>query len=345
MLDLHPAIKEAGLQTTSEVILGLPGETYQNHVETLRGLVRSRMDEIVVHTCMLLDGAEMNTPKEKKKWNLQTKFRPIQKDFAKLSNGKNVIEIEEVVVGSSTLTFEEYVELRLLAFIIFVSNKGIVFEPMIKFLRQNNIDVFDLYYKMMKELNNAPEKVFTVSKRFKEATINELWDSPEEIIENYQKDSEYEKFLSGEDGTQVIYHFLAEVVISCMDEWVEYIINTGYSLLKKSSSFDKKLEMQFKSISNYCRGLSHNVLGNDRMKTNPEYEFHYDIKKWVNEKNDLDLEKFKISPTKLSFILSEEQFKTVQNNIETYEDSQIGKSKALKMIPIKKLWRFAVEAA
>ena len=342
MLELYPAIKDAGLQTTSEVILGLPGETYQNHIETVRGLIRARMDEVVVHTCMLLDGSEMKTPLERKKWDLKTKFRVIQRDFAKLSNEKNVVEIEEVVVSSNTLTFEEYVELRLLALVIFVTNKGIVFEPIIKFLRQNNIDVFDLYYKMMKEINNAPEKVFIVSKRFKEATVNELWDSPEEILENYQKDSEYKKLLSGEDGTQVIYHFLTEVITSCMDEWVEHVINTAYNLLKKSLDSDKKTEMQFKSISDYCRGLSHNVMGNDRMKTNPEYEFNYDVKKWVNEKNDSNIEKFKISPTKFSFTLSEEQFNVVQDNIEVYGDSQIGKSKALKMIPIQKLWRFPV---
>jgi len=342
MLELYPAIKESGLQTTSEVILGLPGETYQNHLETLRGLVHARMDEIVVHTCMLLDGSEMKTPKEIKKWNLKTKFRVIQRDFAKLNSGKNIVEIEEVVIGSNTLTFEEYVELRLIAFIIFVTNRGIVFEAIIKFLLQNNIDVFDLYYQMMKGIRNSPQKVITVSEKFKEATINELWDSPEEILENYRKDSEYDKLLSGEDGTQVIYHYLAEVVITCMNDWIEYVIDTAHNLLQ-SKKLDKKTEKQFKAISDYCRGLSHNVMGKDRMKTIPKYEFDYDVQNWVNEKNDSNIEEFKIETTKLSFILTEEQFKVVQNNIDVYGDSQIGKSKALKMIPIKKLWRMPTQ--
>lgn len=344
VLDLYPSIKETGLQTTSEVILGLPGESYQTHLDTLRGLVRGKMDEIVVHTCMLLDGSEMKTPKEMEKWDFKTKFRVIQRDFAKLSNGKNVVEIEEVIVGSNTLSFEEYVELRLLAFTIFVTNKGIVFEPIIKFLRQNNIDVFDLYYKIMKELNNASEKVFKTSNRFKEATINELWDTEEEIIENYKKDSEYNKLLSGEEGTQVIYHFLAEVITSCMDEWVEHVINSAHNLLKKSINLDEKLEMQFQAISDYCRGLSHNVMGNDRMKTNPQYQFQYNIKNWVDEKNYEGIENFKIKPTKMLFKLSNEQFNVVQDNIDVYGDTQVGKSKALKMIPIQKLWRYPVES-
>jgi radical SAM superfamily enzyme YgiQ (UPF0313 family) len=342
VLDLYPSIKETGLQTTSEVILGLPGESYQTHLDTLRGLVHGKMDEIVVHTCMLLDGSEMKTPTEMKKWDFKTKFRVIQRDFAKLSNGKNVVEIEEVIVGSNTLSFEEYVELRLLAFAIFVTNKGIVFEPIIKFLRQNNIDVFDLYFKIMKDFDKASKKVFNTSKRFKAATINELWDSEEAILENYKKDSEYLKLLSGEEGTQVIYHFLAEVITTCMDEWVEHVIFCANNLLKNSLNFNKKHINQFQAISDYCRGLSHNVMDNDRMKTNPEYLFNYDVKNWVQEKNSLDIENFKIESTNIVFLLSTEQFNVVQDNIDVYGDSQIGKSKALKMIPIQKLWRSPV---
>jgi len=37
---------------------------------------------------MLLDGSEMNTPKERKKWDFKTKFRILPRDFVKLSNGK-----------------------------------------------------------------------------------------------------------------------------------------------------------------------------------------------------------------------------------------------------------------
>ena len=341
MLELYPAIKEAGLQTTSEVIVGLPGETYENHIETLRGLVKARMDEIVVHTCMLLDGSEMKTPKERKKWELKTKFRPIQRDFVKLKNGKVILEIEEVVIGSNTLTFEEYLELRLLAFIIFVTNKGIVFEPIIKFLRQNNLDVFDLYYSMMKNIEHSSNNIKNTSERFKEATSNELWNSPEEIMNNFQKPEEYQKLLSGEAGTQIIYHYLAEVITTCMDEWTEYVIFTAELLLRKNFRFED-FDIQFKSISNYSRGLAHNVMGNDRMNTIPKYQLNYDIKNWVEDKNDKKINEFKIPPRIFSFILSEEQFKIVQDNIDVYGKSQIGKSKALKMIPIQKLWRIPV---
>jgi len=340
MLALYPAIKEADLQTTSEVILGLPGETYSNHIQTLRDLIRAKMDEIVVHTCMLLDGSEMNLPEERKKWGMKTKFRALQRDFAELSSGKKVIEYEEVVVGSNTMTFEEYINLRILAFIIFVTNQGIVFDAIQKLLREQDIDVFELYYGMLTNKKNSSGKTQKVIEQFKQATIDELWDSPQELLENFQKDSEYKKLLDGEAGTNVIYHYKAVVISEYMDDWTEHVIEAARILIKNSNNYNDELENQFESVANYCKGLSHNVLGQDRLDTNPQYEFEYDIPSWLSPKTNLKLNNFKLdAKLKISFQLDDEQFKMVQDNIDVYGHSRIGKSKTLKMLPNQKLWR------
>jgi len=340
MLALYPAIKEAELQTTSEVILGLPGETYSNHIQTLRDLIRAKMDEIVVHTCMLLDGSEMNLPEERKKWGMKTKFRVLQRDFAELSSGKKVIEYEEVVVSSNTMTFEEYIDLRNLAFIIFVTNQGIVFDAVQKLLREQDIDVFELYYRMLTNKKNSPENTQKVIEQFKQATIDELWDSPQELLENFQKDFEYKKLLNGEAGTNVLYHHKAVVISEYMDDWAEYVIESAHTVLKNSNNYNDELEKQFETVANYCRGLSHNVLGQDRLDTNPEYEFEYDIPSWLSPKTNLKLDNFKLdTKLKISFQLDNEQFRMVQDNIDVYGHSSVGKSKTLKMLPNQKLWR------
>ena len=340
MLALYPAIKEADLQTTSEVILGLPGETYSNHIQTLRDLIRAKMDEIVVHTCMLLDGSEMNLPEERKKWGMKTKFRVLQRDFAELSSGKKVIEYEEVVVNSNTMTFEEYIDLRNLAFIIFVTNQGIVFDAVQKLLREQDIDVFELYYIMLTNRENSSENTQKVIEQFQQATIDELWDSPQELLENFQKDSEYKKLLDGEAGINVLYHYKAVVISEYMDDWTGYVIESAHTVIKNSNNYNDELEKQFEAVANYCRGLSHNVLGRDRLDTNPEYEFEYDIPSWLSPKTNLKLDNFKLdTKLKISFQLDNEQFRMVQDNIDVYGHSSVGKSKTLKMLPNQKLWR------
>ena len=50
-------------------------------------------------------------------------------------------------------------------------------------------------------------------------------------------------------------------------------------LLVEENKFDDALEEQFLTITNYCRGLSYNILGKDRMDTNPEFVFNYDVTK------------------------------------------------------------------
>ena len=340
MLALYPALKEANLQTTSEVILGLPGETFENHIQTLRNLVKARMDEIVVHTCMLLDGSEMNLPEERKKWKMKTKFRVLQRDFAQLSNAKKVIEYEEVVVGSKTMTFEEYIELRVLAFIIFVTNQGIVFDAIQKLLREQEIDVFELYYRMLTSRNESSKNTQNAIEQFKNDTIDELWDSPQELLENFQKDSEYNKLLNGEAGTNVIYHYKAVVISELMGDWTDHVIKSAHKLIQNSKNYNDDLEKQFASVTNYCRGLSYNVLGQDRLETNPQYYFEYNIPTWLSPKNNLTLNNFKLEKKiKVSFEIDDEQFKIVQDNIDVYGHSRIGKSKTLKMLPNQKLWR------
>lgn len=56
MLDLAPIIKENNMNTTAEVILGLPGETYYSHLETIRKLISAKLDDVITYTCFLLPG-------------------------------------------------------------------------------------------------------------------------------------------------------------------------------------------------------------------------------------------------------------------------------------------------
>ncbi len=342
---LAPVIKNSDLRTQSEVILGLPGESYETHIETIRKLVKAKMDNIVVYTCMMLDGAEMNTPQERKKWDFKTKFRILPRDFVKLKNGKNVLEIEEVIVGSNTLSFDEYVKLRLISFAMYITNAGVVYDALLKFLRENEIDVFELFLYSYLNIENSSKNVKNVFTLFENSTKNELWDSPEEIINHYQVDKNYQKLLDGEDGLNVLLHYNAMMIGEFMDEWCEHIIQIGKKLLEKNNSISSEILEQYESVSNYCRGLSFNPLGENRLETNPTFSFNYDIEKWLGSTNE-NLALFKLNePRELIFTLTEKQYRYVQDKLNIFGTSSVGKSQTIKRTPIELLWRhgFVVE--
>ena len=242
-----------------------------------------------------------------------------------------IMEIEEVIVGSNTLSFDEYVELRLLAFSMYVTNAGIVYDPLLKFLREKNVDVFELISNSYSVTENAPEKIKNLFETYREATINELWDSPKDIIENYQNEDEYQKLLDDKDGINIMRHYNALVIAELMGDWTEHILKTGYDILKKNNLLSSEIEEQYKAISEYCKSISHNPLGRDRMNTNPEYLFEYDIISWLNSVSGKPLEGFKNdSPRKIVFQLSDEQFKFIEDKLDIFGDTTEGKSQVIK---------------
>jgi radical SAM superfamily enzyme YgiQ (UPF0313 family) len=341
MLELAPVIKENNMATTAEIILGLPGETYESHLSTIRKLISAKLDDVITYTCFLLPGSEMATPEQQIKWKFKTKFRMLPMDFAKLSSGKNICEIEEVIIGSKDLNFDDYVKLRMIGFTLWMTNKGVLYTPLIKFLRQQKIDVADLFFNMVENRSQSPLPIQNVYEKFVQSTINELHDSPEEILEKIQDDSEFQNLVDEKAGFNVIRYHHTMILSECMDEWTEYVLQIAYQLLQYGGKLNDEIKKQFNDISNYCRGKCHNPLGQDRMNTNPEFTFNYDIDKWLDDILDVEpLEKFRLSKSKkINFILTDEQFKIIHDNIELFGSSTVGYTKALKMVPEKMFWR------
>ena len=62
--------------------------------------------------------------------------------------------------------------------------------------------------------------------------------------------------------------------------------------------------------------------------------------KWLQDSSSLHLEHFKFSKkSNIEFILTDEQFRIVQDNIDMYGDTPAGKSQVIKRLPRKFLWR------
>lgn len=312
MLELSPAIKEAGLKTKAEVILGLPGDSVDAHTMTLRTLINADMDEILTFTFMLLPGAKLFEPEERNKWDFIVKHRIIPRNFARLSSGKIVVETEACVVGSNTMTFDEYLDMRLINFIIYTTRRELVFDSLFKLLKNSKIEIFDLFLKMLREIDRAPENIREVFNGFKNATRDELWDSREELLDHYQKEDNYRKLLDGEDGINVLYHHYSLVTIKYMEEWIDYTFMVAEDMLKEGGLCSDNMEVELEEIYNYCRGVTFNPLGEDRMSTNPEYEFSFDIQRWLARGGKLG-EYLYPQKKRISFRYTSEQYDFIED--------------------------------
>jgi len=124
-----------------------------------------------------------------------------------------------------------------------------------------------------------------------------------------------------------------------MDDWTIFTMKIVQELFEEANISNHNLKNQIRDVGNYCSGIGHNLMGKNRMEVNPEFEFEYDIKSWLNdETSTLDNHRFNNSK-KVAFVLNNEQFKVVEDELNIRGFTDIGLSHALKHIPMKLLLR------
>ena len=125
MTDLLDQFHSENLKATTDVLVGLPGESKQSHLDSLRKVFKLGFDRVDVGNIRLLPGSEMETDKTRREYDLQTKFRLISGSYGRY-HGETIFEYEESVRGSKHITESEMHSLRVIHFFMWsLSNLGI----------------------------------------------------------------------------------------------------------------------------------------------------------------------------------------------------------------------------
>ena len=93
-----------GREVATDILCGLPGETYESHLTTLRMAFDAGFDFIDVGNVLMFPGSELETDESRKKFGLQTKYRIRQGSYGEYC-GIRAIEYEEII--RSTNSFPE----------------------------------------------------------------------------------------------------------------------------------------------------------------------------------------------------------------------------------------------
>ena len=117
--DLQKKYVEAGLVTYTELILPLPGETYDSFVEGVDNLLDSSQHSgIVIYNCSIMPNAEMGESQYQEKYGLDMVEIPIFQAHSDLKEVDEVSEKEIIVVGTQSMNREDYRKTYKFAWII-----------------------------------------------------------------------------------------------------------------------------------------------------------------------------------------------------------------------------------
>ena len=106
------------IATNTEVIIGLPGETYESFVTGIDALLKAGIhDSIYIYRAQVLPNAELNDPAVRECYAIRTTRTPLLLNYS-TPDEDSVTEYEETIVSTSTMPHEDWKRACLFAWLI-----------------------------------------------------------------------------------------------------------------------------------------------------------------------------------------------------------------------------------
>ena len=208
-----------GLNSTTELIFGLPYETKDSFIQLLNNALDRGFDQININNLIMLDGVEMARDGYREKHGVQTRFRLIQANQGLLEDTFSV-ELDEVVISTNYFSFDDFKFMRRLNFMFFAIFSLGFYTWFFQFIRHSGISLVDYIdnFFTTESPNSSIANWTNFVNAFETAALAELYESPEAA-----KEGSYNSFC--ENGNQVGPPTLLNVSFGakliCLDkEWI-----------------------------------------------------------------------------------------------------------------------------
>jgi hypothetical protein len=201
--ELATHARENDLCTQSDLIVGLPGETLSSLKDNLDILYERGTDKVEMFSLMPIPGTEIYSKETRERFGMRTMHR-LSGGCAMEVEGDYIVETEEVVVETDTMTFRDYMTtLQYSALSVFWHHCGIG-EPASIYARENGIMESRLFFGMLESSNNRPATIQALD-FLEQQACDGLHATPEDV----QRAAEQRKVagLEGLQGTNIEWNF------------------------------------------------------------------------------------------------------------------------------------------
>lgn len=144
LMSLIARLRDYTYSTRTDILVGLPGETYESHLSSLDKALRFGINYILGGEIRMLPGSEMDWPSYRQQHGIKTKYR-LYEGCSGIYQGELVYETEEVIRATNHITEEEMVRLRALRAMFFASITIGEHRPLISFLVKQGISVTTIF--------------------------------------------------------------------------------------------------------------------------------------------------------------------------------------------------------
>jgi len=330
--------------TYSEIILGLPGDSFERHLKSLRDCVDANFDNIRMYQLIMLHQTELNTPASRRKYVIKSKHRIMPRSFGRYSlSGNNfvAVESEEILYEHNTLPFEDYVKARELDFTVELLHNGRVYEELQSFCSIAKLSWFDFILRFYENRRNYGDDICKMYDDFRAGLTEGLWDTREQLETSASNNIAH--LIEDEKGTNEMSMGKATGFMVLFDQINSILFSEMKSWLKELNILDPETE---KYLDETCR-FSHlrkiNLMGNEDIFIE---SFNFDFKALEESGFKLIAKEIKLkSPIKFKITHSSQQHKKIDGYIKEFGKIHDGLGKMLMRYPhVHRIFRHAQPA-
>ena len=159
--ELTKSFQENGIPTYTEIIRGLPGETLQSFKNGLEVIASdANISTMYIYSCAIYVNAPMNEPTYKEFYKIQTTKSPMYMSHVTLSDN-DLLEYEEIVLSTSSFTFEELKEMHRYSWMILAFQIFGILEYISKYYNQlHSLEIIN-FYDIFLEYCKTNESIFS----------------------------------------------------------------------------------------------------------------------------------------------------------------------------------------
>jgi radical SAM superfamily enzyme YgiQ (UPF0313 family) len=195
----------------TEIILALPEDSVERHYRSLRDSIDFLgMNIVNVHQLTLLQGSPMALPEQRRQYGLDVRYRVFVGCIGTYRIGDEDVpvgEIEEVVIANSTMTFDEWLNCRVMSLLVKIYIDRDYFIEAFGLVRRLGVSAVDVLDVLRTEIIPQYDGLAGLIRRFLRKTVEPLHDSLEEALELASNPEIVEKFRTGElGGNELLVH-------------------------------------------------------------------------------------------------------------------------------------------
>lgn len=327
-------------QSYTEVILALPGDTLEKHFASLKSGIDNGVNTLRMYQAILLPGTEMATPDTRRKFGLQTKFRIIPGCFGVYEFGDEqipVAEIEEIIVGSDVMPFEDYVSCRVMNLLIetFVNNG--LFEEALSAISAMGISPFECLAYLHAHEEIRPAEINELIAGFIHETSSDLYSSREEAQNAISTPEIMEQYLAGTLGTNELLGYRAGLYLAF--ESIARMFETAFlGMLEEKGLLTPGAKDYISELIRYISMKKKNIhLVENVAEAEFSYDFHAlnEIGFALDPRSTADYRR----PLKLKFFHTEWQREHICNAVKLYENHPGGIARMLQRSNVRIMYR------